>query len=215
MYLSSSRPLPKAGCGLERKRHRATTSRRLAWLCLVSVTIGGCADGGGTAPPDRERSGQRELDAGPPEESERTRGFSGSLEPLNDSRARGEARLWLRGRRLTASVRATGLTARRPHILRVYRPEDGDRATCPSASADRDGNEVVNLREARDFLGVNAVALKPFPVADAAGRVEYSKTRSVRDPQLLEGAALVLHGLKPNAEFRADLPAACAELRPR
>ena len=82
-------------------------------------------------------------------------------------------------------------------------------------SADRDGNEVVNVREARDSLGVNALALKPFPVADSAGRVEYSRTRSIKDPQLLEGAALVLHGLRPVDKFRPDLPVACAELRAR
>lgn len=208
MPLSSSTPSTPG-----RGRRDGTISRRVVWLCVVSVAIVGCA-GEGTAP-DGKPSGQPEAEPGRAQGSELTRRFGAKLEPVNDSRARGQTRLSLRGRRLTASVRASGLTAGQPHILRIYRPEDGGRATCPSVSADRDGNEVVNVREARDSLGVNALALKPFPVADSAGRVEYSRTRSIKDPQLLEGAALVLHGLRPVDKFRPDLPVACAELRAR
>lgn len=172
-------------------------------------------------------------------------GFSADLAPVphdhhadGGSDVHGHASLELRGRHLTVELTASGLTPGEPHAMHIH----GELAAmneCPSASADTDGDGLVSLAEGAPLYGPilasftetgdtspsSGLVLERFPVADADGTLEYSRTFKVSQgvAKDLDRLHIVLHGADlPGDEddsslsslFEATLPVACGEIDP-
>ena len=187
---------------------------RQSWFAIFTVLLAiapACSGGSGGESPVPPSKGKSTTTGGgtPAEPVKRARV---RLRSGNGSKATGTATLSLQGTRLTLSLKGSGVVPSQEHLLRLHRRPGGARSTCPPASADADRNKIVNVREGVRFHGPSILALKPFPKADAGGRISYSKTRQVKDAKLLDGAVLILSGAKPNKKYKPRIPVACGQV---
>lgn len=145
---------------------------------------------------------------------EGTQTFQADLQMLNDTNATGTATLTLDGDQLTVEIRSEGLTPEQPHAQHIHGdlPDEEIVSECPPASADEDGDGLINTVEGQPFYGMvltslttegdvgpdSGLAVDRFPVADADGALTYSRTFTV-NPELdvadLADYAVVQHGI--------------------
>lgn len=138
-----------------------------------------------------------------------------SLDPLNDSGGSGMFTVTLNGDQATVSGHASGLAdtfqdGPYPHAQHIHIGGDG---TCPTPSADKNDDGIVDTAEGQDAYGMvdtslttkgdssadSAVAVKRFP---GGGSYDYERTFTMSDKSqaaLKDGSAvLVVHGLDPS-----------------
>lgn len=139
-----------------------------------------------------------------------------SLGALNNSGVHGSATFLLDGNKLTVTVEAMGLEAGRPHPQHVHGFTDNTRnSTCPTSSFDTNGDGLIDLGESIPAYGPILLDLAPMPMADAMGKVMYTRTFEItKDLLPLQNRAIVLHGLTVNGEYIATLPVACGQVMP-
>lgn len=155
--------------------------------------------------------------------------YRADLQALNGSGVTGTATLELDGDELTVSIDATGLEAGKLHPQHVHGFDRPRNSTCPTASADDNGDGVVSVGEGAPSYGAVRLPLTPFPVADGTGAIDYDETFEIErkgnssrftvevdgeDVQLgpLQNRAIVLHGMTVGGEYVPTLPVACAQL---
>jgi len=171
--------------------------------------------------------------------------FKAKLTELNDSGAKGVARLSLDGTELTTKINSSGLSENLPHAQHIH-GEDQAKNECPPATADKDGDSLVSTLEGLPFYGPirvsfttegdtspsSALALDRFPVANPGGAFRYNETFDIPDEVAANMGELhiVQHGvdvngngvydgppstLDPSVPLEAELPATCGTINPR
>ncbi|HEY1113702.1 MAG TPA: hypothetical protein VGE66_09070 [Chitinophagaceae bacterium] len=142
--------------------------------------------------------------------------YRASLGALNNSVAHGMAHLVLDGNRLTVSLEAMGLEAGKPHPQHIHGFMENNRnSTCPTSALDTNGDGLIDLGESVPAYGPVILDLAPMPVADAQGKVMYTRTFEIsKDLLPLQNRAIVLHGLTVNGTYIATLPVACGQVMP-
>lgn len=141
--------------------------------------------------------------------------YTVDLAPLNGSGVSGTAELTLVGDQLTVRVYATGLEPNSLHPQHIHGFMDDNRnAVCPPASADQNGDGLVDLNEGAPFYGPVLLSLTPFPTAPD-GTISYEQTFTVDDSITpLQNRVIVLHGMTVDGEYVATLPVACGQIKP-
>ncbi|HET7481072.1 MAG TPA: hypothetical protein VFJ72_16325 [Rubrobacteraceae bacterium] len=161
------------------------------------------------------------------------REFRAKLATLNQSGATGVADLTLRGRRLEAEIKTRGLEPNLHHLQHIHGMAQAI-SECPTLAADTDGDGLVSVAEGAPFYGPIQVsftetgdtsaasggALDRFPLANAKGRLDYSRTfRIPADVAANVGDfAIVQHGVDLNGNGSYDnamevsLPATCGKI---
>lgn len=145
--------------------------------------------------------------------------FTVELDPLNNSGVSGHATLRLEGNHLTVKIYAEGLEANASHPQHIHGLENNENATCPTLSADENGNGLIEIGEGLPFYGPVLLPLEPFSNA-ADGTIDYEhtfilgegETISYRDLKSLQNRVIVLHGMTVNGEYMASLPVACGQI---
>ena len=166
------------------------------------------------------------------------------------SNVTGRASLQLRGRNLMVNLRATGLTPNEPHAMHIHGVVTANNE-CPPASADTNTGDpidpstfvagtpdgLISLGEGAPFYGpidvsfteigdtspASGLELARFPVASAAGVIDYHRTITVPKniAKNLGSLHIVLHGTDLPTDddasslsslFEATLPVACGEI---
>lgn len=159
------------------------------------------------------------------------RTFTAQLSSLNNSGVSGEATITVENNTLTVNIWADGLEPNRVHPQHIHGFKDDKRnSTCPSPSADTNGDGIVDLIEGLPSYGPVLLELyipvDEFPVADADGKIHYERTFelgevefeeegqviSYADLKPLQNRAIVLHGMTVNGEYIATLPVACGQI---
>jgi hypothetical protein len=142
----------------------------------------------------------------------------------NGSGSQSTATVDINGDEMTVSIEGTGFTPKQPHAQHFHGSFDENKDfTCPSPSADKDGDGQVNTEEGLpdygnvilslttkgDTSAESGLAVDRFPVADADGNLSYERTI-----QLPAGAGdrlrnlhIVQHGLDVNGNDKYDLDA--------
>lgn len=130
--------------------------------------------------------------------------FVARLSPLNDSvtgtSPAGEVRFTFSGDSLTIATEATGLPRDITHWQHFHGFTDGKDAACPTASADKNGDGIVDLIETEATSGTTMVpfidnpvsmdvAHGTYPKASADGALHYSETVSTSALQAAFGKA--------------------------
>ena len=143
--------------------------------------------------------------------------YTAELSALNNSGVSGTAELVLEGNELTVTVNATGLVPDMLHPQHIHGfKEDNRNAKCPPASADEDGDGLVELGEGLPFYGPVLLPLDPFPTAPD-GTITFVETYNVGDLEFsitpLQNRAIVLHGMYVDGEYVATLPVACGQIQ--
>ncbi len=153
--------------------------------------------------------------------------FQANLSELNDSGASGTATLSLKGNLLTADVDSQGMAASLPHAQHIHGKEKAA-SECPTLAADEkpNGNEdglvntaeglpdygpiLVSLTTTGDTSPSSALAVDRFPVADASGSIDYSRTFDVpgKVAAHLGEFHIVQHGVDLNGNGEYDFEAA-------
>jgi hypothetical protein len=144
--------------------------------------------------------------------------YTADLSALNNSGVSGTAELVLEGNELTVTINATGLVPDMVHPQHIHGfKEDNRNAKCPPASADEDGDGLVELGEGLPFYGPVLLALDPFPTAPD-GEISFVETYNVGDLEFpvtpLQNRVIVLHGKNVEGEYVATLPVACGQIQP-
>jgi hypothetical protein len=147
------------------------------------------------------------------------RDYSVQLRPLNNSGAEATAQLSLRGDdQLVVRMRGRGLERRWVHGLAVF--GGAERARCPSATSDENGDDVVDAREARSTFGSLVANLTPWPSSDRGGDVDvfvrYEVDRDRVEPLqdrvlVLEGKTVRLRGMRHRG-YIPTVPVACGRI---
>lgn len=150
--------------------------------------------------------------------------YAADLQPIAgasyEQDARGTANLELHGNRLTVEITAINLKANALHPQHIHGFGKGtgkkQDATCPTIAQDDDGDGFVSVAEGAETYGPILLPLKPFPTADSAGTVTFSKTFKVKRGQLtpLEIREIVLHGGDVNGTYDPTLPVLCGSITP-
>lgn len=152
--------------------------------------------------------------------------FTSVISPLNNSGARGFARLALNGDKLNVRLFASGLEAGQEHLQHIHGKVDGSNAVCPAQTADTDSDGTVDLLEGLPFYGPILETLTPFPTTSTE---VYNQTFTVNtsDPAKnvlpLENREIVLHGMtvkagqdktfnNGGAGYDVTLPIACGHI---
>jgi hypothetical protein len=137
-----------------------------------------------------------------------------TLNPLNHSSASGSLTLQLNGDQATISENVTGLAATfsgmpYPHVQHIH---IGAQGSCPSMSADKNGDGVVSTTEGAPFYGPIGTTLSTsgdtspkagttLTVAPSGGSFSYSRTITLDAATMASLAAgkgvIVIHGLDP------------------
>ncbi len=137
---------------------------------------------------------------------------------LNGSGVTGMAELTLIGDQLTVKIEATGLEPDMLHPQHIHGFKENNRnSTCPPASADDDGDGLVELGEGLPFYGPVLLPLTPFPTAPD-GIIEFEMTYTVDSSVTpLQNRAIVLHGMTVTIDdvetYIATLPVACGQIK--
>jgi hypothetical protein len=170
-----------------------------------------------------------------------------NLGALNGSGASGTATVQVithHGNQVTVTIQSSGLAPNQPHAQHIH---IGGQNTCPSNAADMDGDGLINTAEGAPFYGGvqvslttqgdvsadSALAVDRFPVADANGNLNYSRTFPLPqgvNPQDIDMGVIVQHGisklfgdpnqydgdprssLDPSLPLEATIPATCGKL---
>lgn len=146
--------------------------------------------------------------------------YSVTLNQLNNSGASGVANISVENNKITVEVEATGMVPNQVHPQHIHGLEDNAKSTCPSASADTDGDGIVSIPEGAPFYGGVLLPLEDFPSADANGNISYTKTFTLGENGVLtaaelgtlENRAIVLHGLNNDGTYVATIPVACGQV---
>ena len=171
-----------------------------------------------------------------------TEKFKAKLTELNDSDAKGIARLRLEGDELTTKINSRGFSANLPHAQHIHGEEQA-KNECPPATADNDGDGLVSTVEGLPFYGpirvsfttegdtspASALALDRFPVANPGGSFSYKRTSEIPSEVAanLGELHIVQHGVDLNGNgvydgpisalgvpLEAELPATCGVIEP-
>ena len=144
-----------------------------------------------------------------------TKEYTANLMELNHSGVMGTATLMLEGNMLTVKIDAMGLEANKLHPQHIHGFTDNTRnSTCPTMSADTNGDGLVDLPEGLPSYGPVLLELTPFPTADANGEIHYMKTFTIDGSVLpLQNRAIVIHGLTVMGTYWPTLPVACAQIK--
>lgn len=134
------------------------------------------------------------------------------LRQLNDSGARGEGGLVLRGNRVDIAFRVRGVLAAAPHAQHIH---IGAQGRCPTKRADTSGDGIVNTTEGHPFYGhigtslttsgdtspASGLAIDRFPTPRGTSytyrrgmTVTADVARDIRNGK----AVLVVHGIDPD-----------------
>jgi hypothetical protein len=140
--------------------------------------------------------------------------YQATLNALNHSGASGSFMLQLNGDQATISGQASGLAATfsgqpYPHVQHIH---IGAQGTCPSMSADKNGDGVISTTEGAPFYGGIGATLSTsgdtspkagttLTVAPSGASFSYSRTITL-DPKTMASltsgtAVIVVHGLDP------------------
>ncbi|MFJ9853170.1 hypothetical protein [Streptomyces sp. NPDC101150] len=154
-----------------------------------------------------------------------------NLEQLNDSQGKGTAMLSLNGNQLTVKIESEGLVPGQPHAQHIHGSTDGHDFQCPDASADTDGDGIINNTEATVHYGdINislttdgdtgpdsGLAVDRMPKADAQGKLSYERTIPVSQDVVdhIKDLHVVQHGIDPNGNNKYDFGAGKSELDPK
>lgn len=162
------------------------------------------------------------------------------LDPLNDSGASGTAMVEVSGNTATVTIESSGLLDGSPHAQHIHGMEQAI-SECPTLSADKDGDGLVNTVEGQPAYGPilvslttegdtspdSGLAVERFP---ATGDISFSRTIEVpaEVAENIEDFAIVQHGvdvngsgqydgdakseLDPSLPLEATLPANCGAL---
>ncbi|MEZ4564772.1 MAG: hypothetical protein R2853_18735 [Thermomicrobiales bacterium] len=125
--------------------------------------------------------------------------YTATLAPLNSSVTGGEASgnvtFTIAGDQLTIDVTAKGVPPDMEHWQHFHGFAEGNKdATCPSASADTNGDGIIDLIETEPVAGTTMAPLSDdpvsmdiptgtYPTADADGAYTYKKTVSLKAMQ--------------------------------
>lgn len=146
-----------------------TTQLQILGACAATALLAGCA--AATAVP--------------------TTTYVAQLHPMNTavtgSQTTGQARLVQRGNELDVDIQVQGAPANIVHWQHFHGFADGSPATCPGATADANGDGIIDLIETEPASGTTMVPFisKPqsmdipggtYPTADAAGAYDYQAT---------------------------------------
>ena len=139
--------------------------------------------------------------------------YSAELQPLNDSRVEGRARLAREGEHLTVRIKADGLTRHQVHGQAIHGfVADREAAECPSEEF---GEDRIGPKEGASQYGRRLRKLEPFPTVGSDGGLDYRLTfaadRDKLDP--LETRTIVLRGVSEGGRYRPELPVACGRIR--
>ena len=146
------------------------------------------------------------------------------LQILNDSDASGTATMTLDGDQLTIDIQSEGLAPGQPHAQHIHGDlPNGEElvSECPPASADEDGDGIINTAEGQPFYGMvltslttkgdtgpdSGLAVDRFPVADDNGSLSYSRTFTVNSELNVDDLAdyaIVQHGIDLNDSGKYD-----------
>lgn len=141
----------------------------------------------------------------------------------------GRAMVRVKDDQVTVMVKARGFE---PGTLVHAQHLHGDLAggnVCPTEDDDANGDGLISTLEgvpsyggiqaslttSGDFSAASALAVDRFPVADADGAIDYKRTFTVEDDDLLAGIGnlhVVMHGLDLNASGGYDFGAGASEL---
>lgn len=138
-------------------------------------------------------------------------GYWTKLNPLNNSGANGNAKVWVDGNQIKVSIQSDGLSADLPHAQHIHFGEEA-RKECPTNSDDKNNDGLITTTEGVPAYGpvqvslttkgdvspTSGLAVDRFPVATSNGNVTYTRTFdvpanfSVND---LKSAVIVQHGI--------------------
>ncbi|MFF4695012.1 hypothetical protein [Streptomyces chattanoogensis] len=154
-----------------------------------------------------------------------------NLNQLNGSQSKGTAMLSLNGTRLTVKIESEGLVPGQPHAQHLHGSTDGHDFQCPDASADTDGDGIINNTEATVHYGdinislttegdtspKSGLAVDRMPKADAQGNLSYERTIPVSQDVVdhIKDLHIVQHGIDPNGNKKYDFGAGKSELDPK
>ncbi|MGH3650585.1 MAG: CHRD domain-containing protein [Acidimicrobiia bacterium] len=150
--------------------------------------------------------------------------YEAQLEEINNSGATGEAYVEVSedGETMSVDITASGFNLDSPHAMHIHAIVDGDNVTassCPTMSADADGDGVVDVVEGVPFYGAvqvslttegdtsadSALAVERFP---ASTELEYSRS-GIAIPEALkpnlDKVHIVVHGLDENGNGTLDM----------
>ena len=140
--------------------------------------------------------------------------FQAQLNPINHSSASGTLTLSLNGSQATITEHVTGLAATfggkpYPHVQHIH---IGAMGTCPTTSADKNGDGVISTTEGAPFYGgigatlstsgdTSPAAGTTLTVAPSGSTINYSRTITLDSKTLASVQAgtgvIVVHGLDP------------------
>lgn len=151
----------------------------------------------------------------------------GRLGELNDSDAKGTARVKLHGDKATVTVYAKGLLAKAPHAMHIHA---GAKGTCPTKAADTNGDRIVSTTEGHSAYGhivvslttrgditpASGLAIDRYP-ATATLKYERTVTVSAAVAQQIRknNAVVVVHGIDRNRNGIYDFTAGKSDLDPK
>ncbi|MFE9258982.1 hypothetical protein [Streptomyces sp. NPDC006879] len=164
--------------------------------------------------------------------AEEGKAYQIDLEQLNDSGSRGTAMLSLRDNQLTVQIESEGMVPGQPSAQHLHGSTDGHDFHCPDASDDTNGDGLLNNTEATvDYGDINisltvtgdtgagsGLAVDRMPVADAAGKLSYSRTITVSQDVVehIKDLHIVQHGIDRNDNNEYDFEGAGkSELDPK
>ncbi|WP_116126432.1 hypothetical protein [Lewinella sp. IMCC34183] len=141
--------------------------------------------------------------------------YVANLDMLNMSGVSGMATITLEDGMMTVHIEASGMVPNVAHVQHIHGFPDSPRAaTCPPPSADTDGDGMISVPEGAPFYGAILLPLTEFPVADANGNIDYTKTfEYTSDLGQLQKREIVLHGGNFMGEYLPSMPVACGKIQ--
>lgn len=150
--------------------------------------------------------------------AQQSQSYTAQLAVLNDSASTGTAKATINGDQLTVEITSTGLAPNLPHAQHLH---IGGTNMCAPASADGNGDGIVDTTEGQPFYGpirvslttsgdvtdASGLAVDRFPKADAAGKLTYSRTFALPagvTPADLAKAVVVQHGIDIDKSGKYD-----------